>query len=153
MALCECSSKMHPMTPWRSGRWGLAFCRNGKFDLKMSRWGEILLSHLPAATHPAFHRAQNFSLYTGMYWHFSPSMISVLHVGSIPFTGLWNTNSSHPRPFYEINSHQYCPVKHLMAPCSTFWSRSIGMMIYPRDLHMLRAQLPTIPFSLHPFIP
>lgn len=84
-------------------------------------------------------------------------------------------NSYPPRQFCQISSHQYrairlsspsllhtlyCLVKHFGAPCSTSWTCNIEMAFSsqkaasgPGDFHMVRAQLPTILFSVHPFIP
>lgn len=103
------------------------------------------------------------------------SLISLLRSCSLPVPALQNKNSYHPRQFCQISSHQYrafhlsspsllhtlyCLVEHFGAPCSTSWPCNIEMAFSsqkaasgPGDFHMVRAQLPTILFSVHPFIP
>lgn len=155
-ALCECTPKMHHDSR-ETGK--VRFDIFKGMENLIWRWvGKVKYSFLSESKRQQpqiqLFTGSSISLHTqGMYLHFSLCIICVLHGCGLSFTALWNTNSSHPRPFWETKSHQYCPAKYCMAPCSTFWSCSIGMMYYPRDLHMLRAQLPTIPFSLHPFIP
>ena len=83
------------------------------------------------ATRPALHGCQSFSPYAGPVIRFlSLSEIFMLHAGSLPFPVLRNTSCSHPRQFCQINSHQYCPTKHLRALYSTSWPCNIGMMYY-----------------------